>query len=768
MTMKIEKILQGLTVVPLYLAVLLVPLFFVPLLSGFLEWHKYYLLVLLTAISLVAWLANGVFSKKLTIYRSPFELPLALWWVATLVASLLSKDAVVSFLGARENASWGFIGLTVYVALTFLILWNIRGNRVERFLTCMGIGGGLVAVYFWLASFGLWKTVPFPQSNPIASLNTPFALFLVLVLGLGLGYLLLAKTSGRRSLVWGIIAALCFVTITAIGFTPVWIGVAVMSLLLLLLAFTRLEEVRYPVVSIVMALFVLSIVFTVIGTPQFLMVRTPVEVSLNHGRSARIAADTLKEGVQRLFLGSGLGTFVYDFSAHRREDFNGSPAWNVRFARPVATSYQILAETGILGSVAFLAFVIMGVVIVVRAWLKKRSPARQNSESVGLFFTVAVVWLASIFFLFRVVFGSSLWLFFFAGAALMAILAERAGFLSERVVTISLKGTPKASLLSSFVYIIVMAAVVVGGIFLGRFYIGQALVVRAARASQLNQFEKSEAALLRAVALDPYQSAYQIQIAQTFLRHAAVESRAEKPNAELIGKFVGNSINASRRATAISPLSVGAWEQLAEIYRNTRLLSKEANGWVITSLGEAIRLENTNPRLYLVRGSAYLFDNKNTEARADYEKAISLKNNYATAHYRLSLMKESEKDIDGAIVSAEAAARFAPRDLGASYNLGRLLYNRNKEGDFLRAEQMFRRILAVNRDHANTLYSLGLLLERKNELREAREMYERVLELDPNNNDVKERLAKLPEGTPRAVPSSPVREEEVSEESSEE
>lgn len=763
--MKIEKILQGLVVAPLYLVVLLTPLFFLPFTSSPLEWNKYYLLVLCVLVSLLAWIAHGLVTKKLTVYRSPLDFPILVWWVVALLASLFSKDMVASFFGARENPGWGFVGLTVYFLLALLIMWNMRGEgRGERLLNFMGIGGALAALYFWMARFGLFRSLPFPRWNPTTELNTYFALVLVLVLTLALGFLLIPKPDTRRTLLWGIIAALSFLTIVALGFKVVWIGVAAASFLLLLFAFMRLHEVRYPVVSLTMVLFVLSIVFAVLGTPRFLTTATSTEITLAHPRSAQIAVGTMKEGVRRFLLGSGFGTFVYDFSAHRPESYNQSPAWNVRFSRPAASSYLVLAETGLLGALALLFFIVMGIGVVLRAWMKQGSTKLKGSEASSLFFAVSVLWLASVFFLFRATFSGSLWLLFFLSAALAIVFAGRAGILEEKIVTLSLKATPKFALITSFVYIVVFSATVIGGIFLGRFYVADVLAVKSARATQINRFEEAERLLDRVVKLDPYQAVYHVQAAQTLLRHAAAESRKENPNGEFIGKIIGSSINTSRRATTLAPLSVGAWEQLAELYRNTRALSKESNAWVITALGEAIKLENTNPRFYVMRGNAYLFDKKTVEAQADYEKALSLKNNYALAHYLLSVLKEGGKDIPGAIASAEAAARFAPRDLGAQYNLGRMLYNRSGEVDMARAEQIFRRILTVNRDHANTLFSLAVLLERKGELSEARSIYERVLELDPQNKTVKERLAKLPEGTPKKVEPSPIAEEEVSEE----
>ncbi|MDO8599086.1 MAG: tetratricopeptide repeat protein, partial [bacterium] len=118
---------------------------------------------------------------------------------------------------------------------------------------------------------------------------------------------------------------------------------------------------------------------------------------------------------------------------------------------------------------------------------------------------------------------------------------------------------------------------------------------------------------------------------------------------------------------------------------------------------------------------------------------------------------------DGAITAAEQAIRFAPRSLDASFNLGRLLYNRNASGDSERAEATFRAILEKNRDYANAQYALGILFERQGRTREAREQYEAIVKRTPDHADVRARLDRLGSGTPKSVPPDPEELEEEAE-----
>lgn len=772
--MKAEQILEKVTIVPLYIAAVIIPLFFLPITSEWLEWNKHYLLGVLVVISLLAWLARGLITKKLTIIKSPLDIPLVIWWVVVFVSAILAKDRIVAFFGPASNVSWSFLALTFYGLFSFLMLWNIRTERaVTRFIDLVGIGLGLTSIYFWLNQFGLFSWFASPEWNSVAGLNIQFGVLQVLLLVLALGILMIpkikAELGAKRDLLWGILATLAFITILALGFQKIWIAAAIGLFLLLLLSFPRLGQVRYPIVSLAMVAFVISLIFLILGTPRFLTMQTNTEITLAQTRSFQIGVDTLKEGIVPLLFGSGPGTFVYDFSTHRPESFNLNAVWNVRFSRPGASSQQLLAETGVLGSLAALGFFLIGLGTVLHGWVRRKGGRTAVGSSgpalTGLSAALAATWMTSLVMLFFVAYGTVLWLFFFVFLALMVLVGQLLGIVSAKEFVLSMKTTPQYALITSFVYIVVVAAVVVGGVFLARFYTADVLAVRAASAQVRGDFEQAERLLIKATQLDSYRARYQLRLANTYLRHAAMESRTNEPDRSRMGVLVGNAINASRRSTALAPLSVASWEQLSSMYANARPFAAEANSWVVAALDEAIQLEPTNPRLYARRGVAYRLDpEKSAEAKADFEKAIELKVNYAPAYHQLSILLEKEGDVDGAISTAASTAQIASRDIAAQFNLARLLYNRGQENDWLGAERLYRNILNLNGDHANTLYALGILLERQGKLAEAAGMYERALELDPDSQVVIERLRNLPEGTPRSVEPGPIEDEEVGEE----
>ena len=74
------------------------------------------------------------------------------------------------------------------------------------------------------------------------------------------------------------------------------------------------------------------------------------------------------------------------------------------------------------------------------------------------------------------------------------------------------------------------------------------------------------------------------------------------------------------------------------------------------------------------------------------------------------------------------------------FQLGRLYYNDNQIDDSI---AVFETVLQIFPNHSNALYSLGVAWQKKGNNAKAKTYFEKVLELNPDNQDVKNRLAEL-------------------------
>jgi len=85
-------------------------------------------------------------------------------------------------------------------------------------------------------------------------------------------------------------------------------------------------------------------------------------------------------------------------------------------------------------------------------------------------------------------------------------------------------------------------------------------------------------------------------------------------------------------------------------------------------------------------------------------------------------------------------------DVGAGFQLGVLYLRRGNKDDSGRAQQMFERVIQLAPSYSNARWFLASIYEQKGNFKAAAEQVQKVLELNPENEMVKTRLARLQSG----------------------
>src|SRR3989344_4719564 len=89
----------------LYLIVLLVPLYFLPITSDYLEINKAFLFYLLVLVASVAWLTKMIVNKQVNFRRTFLDLPLALFIIIYVLATIFSRNRYMSLVGDASYMS---------------------------------------------------------------------------------------------------------------------------------------------------------------------------------------------------------------------------------------------------------------------------------------------------------------------------------------------------------------------------------------------------------------------------------------------------------------------------------------------------------------------------------------------------------------------------------------------------------------------------------------------------------------------------------------
>jgi len=121
------------------------------------------------------------------------------------------------------------------------------------------------------------------------------------------------------------------------------------------------------------------------------------------------------------------------------------------------------------------------------------------------------------------------------------------------------------------------------------------------------------------------------------------------------------------------------------------------------------------------------------EAIKSYKKALSINNSYPNAHYNLGNALLSLKQLDAAIVHFESAVIFNPKFAEAYNNLG--LTNKLLGKDF-EAGKNFDMALAIKPNYAEAANSRGVIFQNDGDLENAIKYYQKSLAINPNIADV--------------------------------
>jgi len=477
----------------------------------------------------------------------------------------------------------------------------------------------------------------------------------------------------------------------------------------------------------------------------------PAEVSLGLKPSWNFTSAATLFSVKNFLVGTGLGTFNFDFSRFRTVDFNMDPmAWSLRFSQPFNSFFALLAEGGMLLTLFFIFIFLFVLGHVFFVWYKMRLDGTLRSLALDLawkkndirleVFLVVVVWVLLSVGLFTSFYGPAMWWLWWL---LLALLISGIAFINLDIISTKeweIEDTPQYSLSFSFLMIVVVAAIIMTTIWGARLYSAERYYAVATRSSDAKTAEYNlQKAISRRASVDIYHAL----LAQVYLSQASDLVKTKKPDAQAVSMLVAQAVNSARRSTDISPSSVAIWENLVTMYENAALLVPESRDWAVKSLLRAKELEPSNPVLAWRLGNNYSALSKWEDAAQNYQEAIDLKSDYVGAYIGLANVYEQNKQLDKAI---DLYRKILPRifnQIDLLYDLGRLLYNRNGVNDRADAEKLWLRAVELGPNYSNALYSLGLLYENRGDRAMALQYYYKVKDLNPDNKDVVARIKFL-------------------------
>jgi len=758
----------------IFLVFLLCPLFFTGLVAQNMGFEKITLFYFLTLLGAVAWVTKAVIIGELNIKRTPLDWPIIGFLAVLIVSTIFSLSQKDSLIGIYGNPTKSLAATAIFVIFYYLVINNINQKRIKLIFWGLISSTAVVAIYSVLQLLSKFvlpldftKSISF---NPIGSLS---GLTMYLIISLPLLVMALAQVKEIHpnfknktlqiilKVFLAVITLLSLFILTLLNGFTFWPAAVVGIVIVLMFLLSKIIKITSTNLVIPIATFLLLIILLVLGNFNLINLNLPSEVSLSRQASWDIAKNSLKKDP---FFGSGPSTFVYDFVKYKGMEFNASPLWNVRFDNSSGYLFELAATTGALG---VLAVVVIGLIALSICFLTLIKAQKNESQSILLALFASFITIIIFSLLFAM--NSSIFLVSF----LVAVFAVAVGIINYpekfKNLNLSFRTSPKYALSLAAIFLTLSAAVVILFTLGVKMYLADYYVNQSLKVADVNQ--KIDR-VNKAIILAPYQDVYYISLANNYMALANQEVQAGKDQT-VIENSLSLAIEKGKKALEIAPNNVANSEAMALIYENASFYVRSALEWAETLYNNNIALEPDNPtpfiRLALINMARANAETVKTEqdiyineAIKNYDSAIAKKNDFAAAYYGKAIAYERLTKTDDSIDQLKKAVLLARDNPDYRFELGRLYFNRGvtasnlsqtatddltagdetgdnlsvtggqggaaaKNDDVKTAEQLFLSIVQANPNHANALYSLGLLYQKTGETASAKAVVKQLL-----------------------------------------
>ncbi|MES2668218.1 MAG: tetratricopeptide repeat protein [Patescibacteria group bacterium] len=703
------------------------------------------------ALFILARLTRGnVIVPPLTLLASVWIVP-----AAYLLSSLFSGAGIgASFFGIElETDTLGFMLLLSSLATLAALTLRRVGSYKTFFAAAAILSGAVALIQILVVIVGrVAPSVISPTTNLLGSF-----LDLGMFLGLGVCIALLALRllvlSDRTRLLVLVFGAASLFLIALVNSTLVWVLVALAALGLFIEAIMRnrasvdqadldgvalllsedTDEPQQSSRSLVAPLVTLGVAlfFLVGGGSLGSQLASGLGVSVIDVRpswQSTFDVGSHTYAASPLF-GSGPGTFSEQWVKHRDRSLNDTLFWNVDFASGIGSIPTSFVTTGLVGALAWLAFIGLFLYIGVRSLLVRlpQDPFIRFASIASFTGTLYVLLVAAFSVPGPVVFA--------AGFLLLGVFISSLRYGKDaRELGIIFARSPRVGFVIVFALTLLLLASFLAAYMVVERYLSSVAFAESATALANGDLEGANVAANRSILFSPSDRAYQLISGIGIARMNQVAANTELSQADAQAQFqaaLSGSIEAALTATRLGPNDYQNWAMLGNVYQTVVPLNIEgAYENAKTAYDQAIALNPTSPQLAYALAQLEIANGDPAAASAALLEAIALKRDYTQAIFLLSQLEVEQGRAREALEAAEAAAYFAPNDPVVLFQVGIL---RSANGNNPGAIQALARSVELNPQYANARFFLAVMHAISGQYPEAAAQLEQVGTLSPEN-----------------------------------
>lgn len=407
--------------------------------------------------------------------------------------------------------------------------------------------------------------------------------------------------------------------------------------------------------------------------------------------------------------GSGPDTFGAQWLKFRDRTLNDTIFWNVDFSSGIGFVPTSAVTTGIVGVLAWLAFLGLFLYIGIRALLF-RAPEEPFARfvSIGSFVGAAYVLVLAV----ATNPGPVMLLLGFALAGLFVSSLRYGG--SRREWGVIFARNPRVGFIIVFGLTLLLLAAVVAAYVVVERYLGSVAYAEASQQLSGRNIDAAMSDVNRSLLFAKSDRAYQLAAAASIAQMQKVANDTSLSPSQAQQQFqaaLSTGIQAATLATQVGPNNYQNWVALGSVYQ--AVVPLKINGAYDNAKAayqKAVVLNPTNPTLPFVMAQLEIAQGNAQAAETDLTTAIGLKRDYTQAILLLSQLQVQEGKAQEALQAAEAAAYFAPTDPNVLFQVGIL---RLGTGNIDGAIQALSAAVDQNKQYANAHFFLAVAYANK-------------------------------------------------------
>ncbi len=729
--------------------------FFIPYTPVTLDASKGFLISVGATLALFFWLIARLGEGKFSIPKDKIILYALAIPVVFLFSSFFSSSKYVSLFGSGfELGTFGSM-LVLFIIFFLSSIYFQTERRLWAFFKFLLIGATILSVFELIHMFiGFNRFTPgllqgISAGNLVGSWND-FAIFFGLVVLVVLSTIEFLKTKGPLLVMqyFLLVSGLFFMIVINVPF--IWVMVGLFSIIIFVYSISVQQaginvvhdaegKKKFPFTTL-MVVFV-CLIFLVgnnsIGNlmSRYLTVQN-VDVRPLFTTTADIAVKAIKHNP---LFGTGPNTFVIDWALWQPKEVAQSIFWNSDFSEGYSSLMTFAVTTGILGILAWLAFLVMFGFKLVQS-LKKAL-----SNSLSNYFTITTIMVAIYTWVTIIIYTPNFMMFALAFASSGIIIGILVFNESIPVKNFSFLGDPR----NSFFSILGLMALMIVTLSTTYLYTEKFASIMyfskgSTSANTLESLVKSEKMLMNALLLDQndayYRTLSQVYVAQIGLlvNDKSISADILKSN---IQKLVNSAEVSASAAVSQNPKQYQNYVNLGNVYSSLVPLAV-ANSYesAVKAFDKAKALAPNNPSVLLARATLEYLNKNNDGAKQFIDQALLLKADYTDAIFLLAQIQTNEGNLSGAIKQAEKAAGLTPNDPTVFFRLGLLRYNNS---DYTGSIGAFEQAVILDNNYLNARFLLGQSYQKVGRTDDARIQFNLLAQVLPDNQDVKDALASL-------------------------